>query len=930
MTAISAVEPRPDVRAAGSDAADEPLLERAAELAALGDAVARAAGGRGAIVVLEAAAGLGKTALLDRAGRLAEGAGCELRRAAPGPLERHLPFGVVRALLEAPLRGASEQERERLLEGAAGAAGRLLLGGPAPDGCEATMTLAHSAFWLCAALGAARPLVLVVDDAQWSDRPSLQVLSYLARRIEELPVVIAVGARAGDPDAPSDLLSLLGGVAAATVLRPQPLTVWGAIALIRRQAPDAPLRACRDCQRAAGGSPWLLGELARQLAAYGSAAPDAAGRRAPAVSAVARDVVRRRLAGLAPRARAVAAALAVLGPGAPPHVVAALAGAAVGELAPARDALHAAGLLAADRARLAHGLIATAVIDDLAGSERERLHREAARLLAEDDASMAAVAAQLLECEPHGDPEVSRLLVRAAADAAQRGEPRAAAGYLERAMDERARADERGPLLAQLAAARFDAGLPDARRLLHEALRELDDRASRVDVLTRLAALQGFAGRDERLMELLDGEAPGAGDPAIEVAALDALLGRGDGGAERARRLAALGAVLDPALARAVDAHRAWAAAESAGAGAGACAALALAALEDGVLLGEAARRSGYHLAVRTLVATDHHADARRAIDALRAAAIARGSRPLRAAAACHAGELALRTGDIREAEREARAALELANGDLGAIGGGALELLVRALTERGAFDEAVALLEARGLDGARDARARLWLAIGEYERAHVEACEAGRQQDWTPWRATAALALAHLGRREEAAVLADEDVARAERFGAPAPLVIALHARALAEPDAEARIALCRRALGVAGGGAAVLDAVRVRLELGSTLARLGARVEARDELRPALAEADATGAAPLAERARRELVATGLRPRQAAIEGAAALTPRQRQVCTLAAAGKGNREIAHALFLSVKTVETHLAAGYRKLGVNSRAGLRRALGAS
>jgi DNA-binding CsgD family transcriptional regulator len=192
-----------------------------------------------------------------------------------------------------------------------------------------------------------------------------------------------------------------------------------------------------------------------------------------------------------------------------------------------------------------------------------------------------------------------------------------------------------------------------------------------------------------------------------------------------------------------------------------------------------------------------------------------------------------------------------------------------------------------------------------------------------TRWRSTAALALAHLGRRDEAAVLADEDVARAERFGAPVPMVAALHARAVAEAVDDRRLSICRRALGVAGGVTAVLDTVRVRLELGSTLSRQGARVAARDQLRPALAEADAVGAMPLAARARRELVATGLRPRQAAIEGVAALTPRQRQVCELAAAGKGNRAIAQELFLSVKTVETHLAAGYRKLGVNARADL-------
>ena len=122
-------------------------------------------------------------------------------------------------------------------------------------------------------------------------------------------------------------------------------------------------------------------------------------------------------------------------------------------------------------------------------------------------------------------------------------------------------------------------------------------------------------------------------------------------------------------------------------------------------------------------------------------------------------------------------------------------------------------------------------------------------------------------------------------------------------------------------------LEAIRLRLELGAACAALGRRLEARDALRPALADADAAGALLLAERARRELVATGLRPRQAALEGVAALTPRQRQICELAAAGKSNRAIAQALFLSVKTVETHLAAGYRKLGVNTRAGLAESL---
>src|SRR4051812_14507333 len=144
---------------------DPPLLERAAELGVLGDALASATSGHGAVIVLEAAAGLGKTALIDHTERRAAAAGCDVRRAAPGPFERHFPYGVIRTLLETPLRAASERERERMLQGAAGDAGRLLLAEPLPAGDEPTM-VPPSIFWLCSALAPSRPLLLVVDDAQ--------------------------------------------------------------------------------------------------------------------------------------------------------------------------------------------------------------------------------------------------------------------------------------------------------------------------------------------------------------------------------------------------------------------------------------------------------------------------------------------------------------------------------------------------------------------------------------------------------------------------------------------------------------------------------------------------------------------------------------------------------------------------------------------
>jgi DNA-binding CsgD family transcriptional regulator len=923
-----------------------PLIERAVELEVLAGAVRRLTAGEGGVVVLDAPAGLGKTALLDRAALLAAGTGCLVRHAAPGPLERHFPFGVVRALLEAPLRDASEPERAQLLDGAAASAGTLLLDGSVPSE-DSTVLVAHGVLWLCSALAERRPIALVVDDAQWADRSSLEVLSYLARRIDDLPLLIAVGARADDPRAPSDLLGLLGGVRSAVVLHPQRLTPCGAARLIRRLAPDTPTPVCRECHRAGDGNPWLLGELGRQIARHGPESIDGAGDEAPPVSAIARNVIRWRLATLTPRDRAVAAALAVIGDGAPAHVVAAVAGVEVSGLAPARDALLAAGLLGPDGDRLAHGLVSTAIEEELTRTECERLHREAARALMAGLADPDVVASHLLQCRPQGDPEVSRQLVQAGATAARRGAPHTAAAYLERALEEHAPGDDRGAMLAQLAMVAFDAGLPDSQRRLLDALPEVRDRQSRIDVLTRLAALNVLGPGDADLAEIFEQELARERDPearlAVEAASLDALMMIPERNPERARRVNAidLARTTDPLLERVILAHRAWIGIELGAPDAATCAALARRALDGDHLLREAGRRAAYHLCVRTLVMTDHAEEARQAIAAMRGEASARGSLRLRAGAAWYASNVALRSGHVAEAENNARLALDLVDDDVNTFTGGAIMLLLYALAERGAFGEARELLCRHRLDGTlgptrweigiRHARARLWLAEGDFERARAEACEAGalrelqgrRNPSWTPWRSTAALALAHLGRCDEAAELADAEVRLAERFGAPVPIAHALHARAVAESDDAARLALCERGLRVVVDVPAVLQQVRLRLSLGSTLAHMGRRIEARGALRPALADADFVGAVLLAQRARRELAATGLRPRQAATEGAAALTPRQRQVCELAAAGKANRAIAQELFLSIKTVEAHLAAGYRKLGVNARAEL-------
>ena len=932
--------------AAAGIATESALIERAVELEVLEGAARRTAGGSGAVVVLEAPPGLGKTALLESAAQFAAQAGCLVRRAAPSPLERHFPFGAVRALLEAPLRDASAQQRAQLLRGAGAIAGGLLLDGIVPEDA-ATATVAHSVLWLCTAIAQASPLALIVDDAQWADRSSLAVLSHLARRIEDVPLLIVVAARGEYPGAATDLLSLLGAVRSATVLHPQRLTPSGAVRLIHRLAPDTPVQACCDCHRAVDGNPWLLAELARQIATSGLGAISDPNPDAWPVTAVARNTVRRRLAELALSERAAAAALAVTGEEATPQVVASTAGLTVSELGEAWHALAAAGLLASGRRQFAHNLIAAAIREDLPAGDRERLHRQAARALSEAGAPPETAARHLLHCGPQSDAEVSGLLWQAASDAAERGAPRAAARYLERAVDERALGDDRGRMLAQLATVTFDAGLPDSARWLREAAREPWDRASRVDILTRLAALGVAGGGAADVQELLEEQLASETDPdaraALQTASLDALTTVPGSQGERIRRVQAIdaAAISDSSQGRAVLAHRAWLASELGAPDASACSTLALEALGEGQLLADAWRRLAGHLCVRVLTMTDRFDHARAAIESISRQATNRGSLRLRAAAAWYTAELDLRTGQIADAEEHARRALEIVGEDVNAVTGGAVEVLVCTLAERGAFEQADQLLRERGLHGeiggdpweigVLHARARLWLAQGDFERAHADATAAGALRErqgrpnptWTPWRSTASLALSHLGRCREARELADTELALATRFGAPVAVARAMHARAVAESDDIERVALCERALALVAGTPAGLETVRLRLELGSTLAYLGRRIEARGALRPALADADAVGAALLAGRARRELVATGLRPRRAALEGAEALTPRQRQICELAAAGKANRAIAHELFLSIKTVETHLAAGYRKLGVSTRSEL-------
>jgi DNA-binding CsgD family transcriptional regulator len=177
-------------------------------------------------------------------------------------------------------------------------------------------------------------------------------------------------------------------------------------------------------------------------------------------------------------------------------------------------------------------------------------------------------------------------------------------------------------------------------------------------------------------------------------------------------------------------------------------------------------------------------------------------------------------------------------------------------------------------------------------------------------------------GDRERARQLAEEELELARRFGAPRAVGVALRALALTHDGARA-IGLLEESASALAASDARLEHARTLADLGATFRRAGCPAAAREHVRLALDGATACRASALASRARAELVAAGARPRRERLRGAAALTPSERRVARLAAEGLTNREIAESLFVTARTVETHLTHVFQKLDISSRAEL-------
>jgi DNA-binding CsgD family transcriptional regulator len=925
-----------------------PLLERAEQLALVERLLLDARDGHGVLVLFEGPAGIGKSRLLTAACENAETHDVQVLRARGGELEQDFSYGVVRQLFEARLAVSSEDERTRLFAGPARHSAPLFEAGDVGEvlarGENASHALLHGLFWLTANLAEVGPALLAVDDLHWCDSPSQHFLSYLARRLDGLPVVVAACVRTGEPGVESTILGALGSEPLAALVRPPPLSLDAVTHLLRERLGDHPApEFAQAVHTSCAGNPFFLYELVHELLAEGiEPSAGAAGRvRELGPESLSRFVLQR-LRRLGVTAEALARAVAILGEESELALASALAGLEAAEAAEA-----AASLVRSDVFRprgplaFAHPVLRAAVYADLSGPERERGHERAAELLGEADAAPQRVAAHLLHVSPKGRAAVVATLRDAAARASGDGAAEVATSYLERALVEPPAEHQRANVLFELGSAELRAGLPGALGHLREAHELVRGEPPSAEVALALA--NAHFSEDVDLFEAADGlqrtiEGLDPTDAAL-TQRLEAELimwARFDNrlypmARERLARIAdrATEDSLGGRFLMVLVASELARAGESPERARG----LVQRALAGGLLPDDESWQ-GYVVAVAVLLSLDELDTAVRLYTELIELARRQGSAFAFAHASSFRAFALLRRGDLPEAEADARAALD-ATFPLGRT----YADLAEVLAERGELAEAIQTLDLAGLPHVHhtyqtavllDPRARLRIANGEVAQGLADLLAAGESlgsfgihnPSHSAWRSQAALATLRLGDRREARRLVAEEIDLARRWGTSRPLGGALRAAGLVEGGAEG-LELLRESVDVLATSQAQLERARSFTELGAALRRANQRAEARALLYEGLELARRSGAIVLAERAHAELLAAGARPRRLVRSGVDSLTPSERRVARMATEGQTNREIAQALFVTPKTVETHLSHVYRKLGIQARSQL-------
>ncbi len=915
---------------AASSAGWSALVERDAERQIIDSALDGAELGHGRVVLVYGEAGVGRTSILRATALSAESRGLTVLEAYGSELERGYGFGIVRQLLEARLAELTpSQSRSLLREAGPAAESALGLGGPDSGAPGGGFDQIEAVYRLVARLAAIAPVLVVVDDMQWCDRPSLDFVCFLGHRATQLPVTILAAWRRGEPGVKAGRLQALAGKPETFFVAPGPLSHAGVRAVLRRETQAEPEdEAVTTLHEQAGGQPSLVAELVAGLRLRDLPATSA-GREA--IEMLTPESVRRmvvaRLGRHSESAQRFAQAVAVLGE-APLAHAAALAGVDQDRACTAAAALVRAGILRDDATvRYAQPLLSRAVYGTLSAIERAELHRRAAELLCDGgDADAGRAAQHLLRSEPAGNARFGEVLYAAALRALDGGMPANARQLLERALGDVEEPGLRATLLTRLAELELLAGdLPNAAAHGSGAMSLVADASERVPAsLVCAQAVAATAGL-EPAVELLHRQATAMNgrepDVRLRLQACAATL------------QVCMGAPLT-ATSNDIEALSGETAAERALLGAWASeATLRGAASADRIagICGRALREDVDYLAAQAALLADAGELVQQALTREGRESLSGDDKIVRSAVGA---QLALARGDLAACEADARAGLaELDGLALTAlrrrIRSDLLAALVVVALERGRHGEAKRTLAEVDEPAASCLRVALALARSEPAIELAVELEQGLPGIIAPglsWRPLAALAHHASNDGPRALALASEQLESAEAWGGATQLGRALLACGIVDPGAD-RLRFVREAVEVLEDSAAALELARARVELGTALRRARRRRDARDQLEQGADLAHRCGADALAARARAELVSVGARPRRAAFSGISSLTAGELRVARLAASGMTNREVAQELIVSVKTVSAQLMAIYRKLDVHDRTALAEAM---
>ncbi|MYV97921.1 ATP-binding protein [Streptomyces sp. SID3343] len=471
------------------------------------------------VAVVTGDAGLGKSALLDWAVTTAEAMGFTTLQATGYELDQLRVYGLVKRLFQdlydldddgrmlrlgkwygllAPIMGMSDKERKEA---------------PDPNHVMDALDAVMDGY-----LAARRPMLLVVDDAQWSDPPSLRWLANLATQHRPVPVLILVAYRPKECDESLDpALRALDRVASRSPSNLVALSPESTDHVVRRHLSDRHVdpEFTRHCHEASSGRPQLLRELLRyvvekDIPPTAEALIEHGDRmKEHALTAYADTTFQPRFAKLGTHARKLSRAVAILNSHASIDLAAQLVDIGLDEAMVARTELIEADVLkgTVHQADFTHPLVRGAVYHHcIRPHERSDLHDKAARLL-EKNFSAQTAASHLLNVPGRGDEWAVKVLCKAARECLTSGVADAGIPYLDRAREEPPPTELQAQVYYDLGRAHFVnnpiASVAPLRIALYDCEAEPD---MRTNIILELARSHSFSGHIDRAVELLDKE----------------------------------------------------------------------------------------------------------------------------------------------------------------------------------------------------------------------------------------------------------------------------------------------------------------------------------------------------------------------------------------------------------------------------------------